>query len=885
MTNELVNPLYSVRNNYQDTVDQIGDSLMIVKRKSDLETKVFYKCKDSIVFDTRSSNIYMFGNTSVDYGDISLTAAETKVNWITKIVDANHVKDSTDRKIGKPVFTQSGKSYEANSMSYHFQTRKANIQGVATQLDDAYIQGKKVKKSPDNDFYIQEAKYTTCNLENPHFHIHSRRLKVVPGRKIISGPFNMRFREITTPLGFFFGFFPQPKKQADGFIIPSYGEERRRGFYLRDGGYYTRLSDYVDLKFTGDVFTNGSYGYRLNSTYKKRYKFNGGINYRFMRNSTLEFEEGLDSKDFAFSWRHSPQSRGTSRFSSSVNIQTSSFFQNSNENIYNSQANIRSQFTSNVSYSKTFRGTPFSLSTNLRHSQNVQTGLVSLTLPSLNFNTQRQYPFKNWKLAKKTPLEKLSLSHTMTLNNRVSNGRVSGLSLGGKKQLKRKAILDSLLPFERQNYGLIWERSQFGATHRVPISTSFTILKFLTASPNLSYTEIWAPKELEYEYDSIQDGFNVYERAGFSRAGWYSMGTSITTRLYGFVYFKKGKISAIRHVMNPSVSFSYSPDFSHLYESVRVNGREDELLLSKFQGMGLGNPPIGENGSLSFSLTNNLEMKVKDDSDSTKQFKKVNIFDNLSFRSGYNFLADSFRLQNIGFSVGVSLFNRKISINGSGTIDPYLYELLNKTENTDGSFTVRQRRLDEFKWNRGAGLGQVTNFRVATGFNFRPKGKSKGNQSPKPNEQEEFENDPLLDEPDEQMSEEEKEIKNHIYNNPEEYVDFSIPWSINTSYALNYSKRGFEQARITQSLTFSGQLSLTEKTAVSYRSGYDFENKKFTQTSFNVSRDLHCWALTFSWVPFGRFQSYNLLIRAKSPILQDLKLEKRRNFQDSFGGF
>ncbi len=845
-----------------------------IPNKNDLETTVAYKCKDSITFDVGSHNIYMFGESEVNYGTISLKAAETKVNWITKIVDATHYLDSANRKRGKPVFVQDGQAYEANDMSYNFKSRKAVIHGVATKMDEAYIQGENVKKSPDNEFYIREAKYTTCNLEHPHFHIHSKKLKVIPGKKVISGLFNMKFREIDTPLGFFFGMFPQPNKDANGLIVPSYGEERRRGFFLRDGGYYFKINDYIDLRLTGDVYTTGSFGYRINSKYKKRYKYNGNLSYRFNRNKSLELDNPLDSRDFSLSWTHTPQSTGTSRFSSSVNIQTRSFFENSNEAIYDPTRNTTAQFTSSVRYSKTFRGTPFSLTTNLRHNQNLSTGVVSMSLPDLNLNTARQYPFKNIGFLKNTLFEKLSFSHTMTMNNRVSNNAVDALNLGGKEQLNRNPVLDSIIPFQQENFNLILQRSQLGIRHSIPISTSFNILKFITASPNFNYTEVWAPK-LGYEYDEEKDGFIVDTVSQFSTARWYSMGASFTTRLYGFMYFKKGKIKAIRHVMNPSVSISYSPSFENLFHrQENVRERDGDLLLDPFQGMGVPAAPLGERASINFSLGNNLEMKVKADGDSTQEFKKIKLFENLAISSSYNLLADSFNLSDIRLSVGTSLFNRKLTISTSGTIDPYVYQLIDKTERENGGFQVTQRRIDDYKWNRGQGLGQISSFSASFSMNFSPKkrkqegsSESDGNSPDRKEIEERYEDSGDLA---------------HIINNPAMYVDFNIPWSVNGSYSLGYRKRGFEEPTITQSLRINGQFKLTDKTSVSYTSGYDFEAKDLTQTSFNLSRDLHCWVMTFNWVPFGRFQSYNFLIRAKSAILQDLKLERKRRYFDEF---
>jgi len=846
------------------------DSLYANQPRGDINTTIEYSAVDSIYFDMRQQNVYLYGASQIDYGEIKLEADRIKINWIDNTIEADYTSDSTGRKIGKPIFTEKSQSYETDEMTYNFRSRKAIIQGIITQQGEAYVQGETVKKNEEDELFIRNAKYTTCNLANPHFHISSRRLKAIPGNKVISGPFNLAFQEVETPLGFFFGMFPQPRKKTSGVIVPSYGEENRRGFFLRDGGYYWAASDYADFRITGDIYSKGGYSLNVNNNYKKRYAYTGGLRFSYNRFLSDEPTESLDTKDFSLNWNHSPQSKGTSRFSSSVNIRTNSYNQNNNLVDQDFSQSISAQFSSNVSYSKTFKGTPFNISANMRHNQNVQTKAITITAPEFTSNMNRIYPFKNIRSLSKGILGKLNFSHNFTARNDISNAAVPQLT--GVNVVNRDPEFDSLLVFNGDNFGKILERAKIGGQHRIPISTSFTAFNFLTVSPNLNYTELWYTRELTYSYDPELQGVRVDTLNGFSRAGFYSFGASLNTRLYGTKYFSKGKIAAIRHVLTPQIGFSYSPDFTKekfgYFEEVQVDEEGTTRLFSRYNGFVYGSPPEGESASLNLTLNNNLEMKVKTKNDSVNSTRKMKIFDNLSFSSGYNFLADSFALREIRFSTRTNFFDNLINVNVQGTIDPYVY-ILDSEEETANGRTVSQRRINKYAWNNGEGLGNISQLNTAFGFRLTPRAfQKKGDDS---------------EEDDEKVSEygTEEELA-HINSNPEEYVDFSIPWSISGNYSVNRRQRGFEDATITQTLQFSGDFSITEKTKIDFRSGYDFENKEFTQTSINVIRDLHCWSMRFNWVPFGRFQSFEITISAKSSLLQDLKLEKRRRFFDNF---
>ncbi|SUZ69819.1 uncharacterized protein METZ01_LOCUS22673, partial [marine metagenome] len=847
--------------NESDTSQTISKQLDTLKSDSEIETTINYNAKDSIYYDLKTQIIKLYGNSSIDYGNINLKAHKIMIDWNAQTLDANFMRDSTGLKIGKPIFTENNQSYETDKITYNFNSKKAIISGIVTQLDDAYMQGEKVKKNELDELYIHDAKYTTCNLADPHFHIATKKLKVIPGKKVISGPFHLKFGNVPTPLGFIFGMFPQPKETVSGIIMPSYGEEKRRGFYLREGGYYFAVNDYFDLRLTGDIYSKGGYGATIATNYKKRYAYNGSLKFNYNKSKTGEIESPFESNDFSFSWTHTPSSKGrSSRFSSSVNFQTNSYNQNKNLVQSNFNQSINAQFNSSISYSKTFKGSPFNISTNLRHSQNVQNKKVNLTLPDLSYNMSRIYPFKNMGKLGKTALGKISISHRFTGKIELTNGSSSN-SLNSINVINSSDSFDQQVDFNMQNINTIIDRSKIGGKHTIPISTSFNILKFFTVSPSINYNEIWYLKKLNYTYNEVENGIEIDTTNSFSRAWSYNTALSLSTRIYGTVFFKKGKIKAIRHVITPEISLTYSPDFTQkkygYYENIQINNEGETRLLSKYENFLYGSPRIGSSASMNFYIGNNLEMKVIDENDTISGTKKIKIFENLSFSGNYNFLADSFQLSPIRFNTRTSFFKRLINVSLSGTMDPYAYKLDSISETNQ----IYQRRINELAIKNNQGLGSLAFINMALGMRFS----AKDFQSPE--------------------EEDEKESRfgtrreiDYINSNIAEYVDFNVPWSINASYNLNRRKIGYNDPIITQTITMSGDISISEKTKISMRSGYDFKNKMLTQTSINATRDLHCWRIRFNWVPFGRFQSYNLSISAVSALLQDLKLEKRSRF-------
>ena len=843
----------------------------------EIETIINYNAQDSIFFDLKSSNLTLFGDSHIDYGEIELDSDETQISMSDRILTSTYRLDSVGKKQGKPIFTEKGTIYETDFIIYNLKTKRAQIRGVITEQMGAFMHGEDVKKNERNEMYISEAMYSTCNLSDPHFHIQSKKLKVTK-RNVISGPFNLRFREIKTPIWFPFGMFPKPKEKTSGILVPNYGEETRRGFFLRDGGYYWYVNDYMDIRATGTVFSNGGYGGVFNTNFKKRYVFTGGLNFSYNKN-IIDNEIGLSSNDFWIRGNLKPLSKGNSSVSASISAGTTTY--NNNNNLATSDFNrsISSQFTSNISYRQKFSNAPINLTMNARHRQNVQTGVMTFNLPEMSLNVNRQYPFKKLNGSNIDILKKLGLSYNFVAKNEITN-----------KPAKANfpftvANQTSTSGDQEEELKLDFKNAKNGGQHKIPIATSVKLFNKLNLSPNFNLTEYWYTKELDYKYIPELEAVQVDTLQKFSRAHSWNTGASLSTIVYGTRFFKPGGyIQAIRHVVTPAVSFSYTPDITNSsnspWEWVQKNEKGDSVLMSKYHQFAYGSPRGNMSKTMSFSLQNNLEIKIRDKKDTTGiGYKKVKLFDNFSINSGYNFAADSFNLSNINLSTRTSFFKGKLNVNIGGTIDPYIYNAL--VTNEEGRVT-RQEKINRFSWQNGQGLGNLSRFNTAISLNLKAKGTS---ETENKNDRVDFIDQNINNQ--DINNQEELDLQDaadleYIYKNPNEYVDFNIPWSLRVSYSINVNQSGLLESTIRQTLTFSGNLSLTPKTKINFRSGYDLEKNKFTQTSLGVNRDLHCWQLSFNWIPFGRNQSFNLIIRPKSALLQDLKLQKRKSFQDFF---
>lgn len=876
-----------------DSLQTSADSVQVAAPRGDVETTVNYNAVDSIVFQVPQREAFLYGDSHIDYGQIKLDAARTSINYGTNVLSATGSPDTTGKIIGKPIFADGPETYQTDEIQYNFKSRKAYITGIVTQQQEAYIHGETVKKGPDNELYIGHARYTTCNLEHPHFYIEAQKLKVLPGDKVVAGPFNMKIADVSTPLGFFFGMFPAPEKRTSGIIVPTYGEERRRGFFLRGGGYYVAFNDYIDLAATGEIYSKGSRGFAVASNYRKRYAYNGVFNLRFNRQDIgQELGETTEqiSKDFWVTWSHTPQARGNSRFSASVNAGTSSYTTN-NPSLRDFERNINQQFNSNISYNTVFPNTPFTLGLRANLVQDVQRGTVDLTLPEASLMMNRIYPFRPAGTSGKGALSQLNLSYNMTSIFQVSNKPPAAGSAINAREFEEETV-----PFDFDNADYLIENARAGVRHTIPISTSFNVLKYFALTPSFNYNEYWFFKSLEYTgINSAATGVQVDTLQGFERVANFNTSAGLSTKLYGFLYFNKKnknpKIQAIRHLMLPTISFSYQPDFTderYGFNQQVITGYEDDGSpiisdLNRFQGFAY-NPSVGrEQQSVSFSLANNIEMKVRDKTDSTGEaYKKVPLLERFNFNTSYNFVADSFNLSPISFSGNTRLFNNLITINFGGRINPYIYELDSIYFDSNEERRVRQRLVSQYAWDNGQGIGNLESFNVGFNTSLSPNAFKAGSADRKdPNAGAIPPSDRVGGEFGDEDDIVRNELASTIYDDPSRYVDFTLPWTLRLTYNVNYTKRGFEESTIVQSARFSGDLKLTDKWKLGFNSGYDFENKDFTQTSLTIFRDLHCWQMNVNWVPFGRFQSFSVDINVKSALLQDLKLSRRRTWFDN----
>ena len=832
-----------------DTVTTAGET---PPPKSDIQTTIEYSARDSINFSIDGKIVKLYGDAKIDYGQIKLEAAEIEINWLTNTLTANGIPDSTGKMTGQPLFKEGAEEYYTQGITYNFVTRKAYIRGVVTKQGEGIMHGDKVNKNTENELFIRDAKYTTCNLGHPHYYIRSRKIKVIPEDKVMSGPFNLEINDIPTPLGFAFGMFPANQERSSGIIFPTYGEERNRGFFLRDGGYFFAISDYMNLEVTGDIYSKGSYGYRVTSAYRKRYRYNG--NFTFNQTVSKIGDVGEDetvNRDFRVSWSHSPQTRGTSRFSASVNAATSTFNQN---NALDVQSNIRTTLNSSVSYSKTFRGTPLSLGLNGRFTQNVRTKEVTLLLPELSVNVQNIYPFQKRGVSGDSWYEKIVFKYT----------------LNGTNQINNRLENDSIAPFSFETLPELLKESRKGFRHSIPLSTSLRVFKHFTLTPSINYTERWYFERLNNTWDDNLQQVVTDTIPGFNRVYDYSANMNLITRLYGTLNLNGKRIQAIRHVMNPTIGFSYRPDFGDpkfdYYQEVQSNTSGDTRLISRYTGFVYGAPGFGESGQINFNLNNTLEMKVKGKRDTTDTFRKVPLLNNFGIGGSYNLVADSFKLSLLSIRANTSLFRNKVSISFNGTIDPYVYRLDSVEFTADGERIVYQDQIDRFAWQEGQGLGQLSRATIGINMNLNPRSGGSGGGA---RDRIRGSNIPDAE-------------KQFLLDNPEAYVDFSIPWDLRIGYNLSYNRVGFRDPEVIQTVRFNGNVSITPKTKIGFNSGYDFKNKKFTQTQIRINRDLHCWQMNFNWTPFGRFTSYSFEIAVKSSLLQDLKINRNRGFFDQF---
>jgi hypothetical protein len=809
------------------------------KKSSSIDFPVYYHATDSNINMVQKQMLLLYGDAEVKYDDIQLNAAFIRVDMNNNVVEAYGMMDSVGGVIGSPIFVQGDETFNADTIRYNFKTRQGIIKDITTEFDGAFLYGGLTKRHSDETIHMINGMFTTCDLEHPHFYFKISKAKVIPNKKIVAGPSYLVLEDIPTPIGIPFGFFPNTKGATSGVIIPEYGEETNRGFFLRNGGYYLAINDYMDFLVTGDIYSKGSWGAAAKTNYKIKYKMSGALSFSYNSNVLGYKDIGSYSKSslYKFKWIHKQDTKAhpSMSFNASVDMSSSAY---DKYNTYSPQNYMSNTKQSSVNFSKFWPGTPFSFNMSLLHSQNSTDSTVTMTLPQMSFAMSRIYPLKRKNASGETRFyEKIGVSYTMSSSNRIT------------------AHEDSIFQSKFSDFSN-------GLKHSIPINTSFKVLKFLNISPYFNYTERWYLNESEkyWDTDAYDASDSTYgmlvtdEVPGFVRAWDYKVGASMTTKLYGMFEFNNKRLKALRHVLTPSISYNYYPDFSDskydFYQDyisdIRYNsytGQYDTVrgVYSRFEGGIYGSPPSGGAGSIRFNLGNILEAKVVNPSDTTGEEKKIKLLESFSLNTNYNIMADSLNWAPITMTGRTTI--GKLNLNFSASFDPYAYDV-----DTSGSAL----RINKSQFSRNGQLTRLTTAGITAGFRWSA-GKSSEN----------------------------KNQDGFLYGYPDYYVDFSIPWNFNLNYSLNYAKP-YQTSTITQTLSLSGDVSLTKKWKVSVSTGYDFINNDLTYTLVEIHRDLHCWEMSLSFVPIGDHQYYSFKLRVKSSILQDLKLQRRQTWWDNF---
>ncbi|MBO7580930.1 MAG: LPS-assembly protein LptD [Bacteroidaceae bacterium] len=868
---------------WNDSVAAAEDSIRRTQKKSALDAPVVYTAKDSMTFFMGTKTAYLYGNADVKYQNINLTSENINMNMDSSIVHATYGLDSIGNKYGKPIFREGSDEYKTETMSYNFKTKKGFITNIYTEQEEGFLTSEQSKKDSEGVYYLRGGTYTTCDEEHPHFYIRMSRAKVRPGKSVFSGPAWLVVEDVPLPLALPFAYFPITSTYSSGFIMPTYGDEFTRGFYLRDGGYYFAISDYMDLKVTGEIFTKGSWGVGTQTTYKKRYKYAGNFyfNYQVTKEGEKNMPDYSVQKNFKVQWSHrtDPKSSPNSSFSASVNFATQSYEKNNLTSLYNPTSYSQSTRTSSVSYSHNFRKMGLSLSSSMNISQNMRDSTIALTLPSMSWSLSTFYPFKRKVVVgKERWYEKISMKYTGTLSNSITT--------------KEDKLLHSSLVKDWKN----------GMKHNIPISASFNILKYINVTPMLNYTERWYTNKVIQSWD---EGRNQVVRDtvyGFNRVFDYNLSLSANTKLYGF--YKPNpkvfgeKLQMVRHVFTPSVSFSYAPDFGDsrygywkTYTKTDEDGNVTQVPYSPYTGSLYGTPSIGKTGAVSFSISNNVEAKIKARNDS---IKKISIIDELGASLSYNMAAERQPWSNL--STRLRLKWGKTTFNMSAVFMTYAYEF-----DKNGNVVVGDRTEWSYgRWGRFQGMSKNLSYtfnnqsfrKIKEGImRFFGRGKDLEDEQDGVNKEEDEDE---MDDLETNMDSSGKQGKNRDDSqdglDADGYMKFQIPWSFSISYGLTmYEDRNKDinvktmryPYSFTQNLNFSGNLKLASNWNCNFASGWDFTTKKISMTTVNISRDMHCFNISCGLV-FGNYTSYHISLRANASTLTDaLKYDKKSSYSSS----
>ncbi len=850
-----------------------GDSVprrpsRIRREKVDLDHQVVFESKDSMVMVGRNMT-YMYGEGQIDYGDLKLNAAEIRLDMDKSEVYACGREDSVGEMQCVPVFEEGGTSYESSTMRYNFRSKRGYITNVITQQGEGFLTGGQTKKTEGEDYYIQNGRYTTCDHhDDPHFWLQLTKAKVRPKKNIVTGPAYMVLAGLPLPLAVPFGYFPFSDKYASGVIVPTFGDDYNRGFYLSDGGYYFAINDMIDLALTGEIYTKGSWGLSAQSTYRKRYKFSGNFNINYLKTIYGEKSDPdySSATNFQVIWSHSQDSKANPNMnlSASVNFTTSGYTRNS-VNSYYSNAFTENTKSSTINMSYRFPNSKWSLSTSLNVSQRTQDSTLAVSFPNINVTMSQVYPFKRkHAVGADRWYEKIRMSYSGQFQN----------SLTAKQDefFKKSLIKD-------------WRN---GMKHSIPISATFPLFTYFNITPSISLTDrmytqkvrrAWDPAASAEVADTTYSFYNVWD---------FNASVSLDTKVYGFFQplpFLGDKVKMIRHVFTPTVSFSGAPDFSSpffgyygSYDYTDAQGRQQTKKYSMFPSALYGVPGQGKTGMVSVSLANNVEMKVKSDNDSIGE-KKISLIENFTVSQSYNFAADSLNWSNINTSLLLRL-SRQFNLNLSATWDVYTYQL-----NSAGNPV----RVNIPRWKAGKGLGRLSSTGTSFSYTFNNdtfKRKKDGSKNNDNNNNPNYGDDDNWGDDDTDGNGQQGGRSGHDHDDdlqltPEGYVPWEVPWSLSVNYSINYSYGNFNKqkmeydGKITQNLSLSGNIRPTKNWEFSASASYNFDTKKIAYMNLNIARDLHCFTMRASVIPVGPYKSYNFHISVKSSLLSDLKYDKR----------
>jgi hypothetical protein len=829
------------------------------KSKDAIEAEVIYEAKDSIIFYA-GGLAYLYGDAKVKYEKMELMSDNIRINLDSSTVQARGRIDSTGALVDAPLFKDGPDQYESKTMDYNFKTKKGFIRGVITQQGDGYITSDRSKKLEDDVFLMIDGKYTTCdNHEHPHFYLNLTKAKVKPKQFVVAGPAYLVIADVPLPLVLPFGYFPFTDKYSSGILMPSYGEESSRGFFLRNGGYYFALSDYYDLAIRADIYTKGSWGLNGTSKYRQRYKYSGNVFLSYM--VTIRGDETLPgyskSNDMKVTWTHSqdPKANPFSTFSASVNFASVKYNKNNIDSYYNPRVFGENNKSSSINYSYNFPESPFSVSANVTANQRQSDSTLALTLPNLRLDMSRLYPLKQTnRIGKERWFEKIYLTYNSSFSNSITT--------------KQDQLFESSLIKDWNN----------GIRHQAGVGASYNLMKYLVVSPGVSYGERWYFKKIKRDWENnVVVNDTLYS---FYRINNFDARIDFNTQLFGFykpIPALGKKVDMIRHVFQPTVGFSWSPNFDGFepvfsdiskdwkyfgtyYRPVPYSTDSTAINYGYFDGSAFGGPGRGSSGNVNFSVSNNVEMKITSKKDSTG-FRKISLIDNLSASTSYNVFADSLNWSDISSSLRLK-FTKSLSLMINAGFTPYVYQL-NEFQNPV--------KVNVTEWERNGRLARMTNVRTAFGYSF-----SNDTFKKKPAKQNKKD-----EEIDEEKTEEKTEGKEPADFDEHGYAKFKMPWSFRFDYSISYADYTFDKEKMeflkkmNQSLNFSGSVTFTKNWNFNFSSGYDFDAKKISYSSCGISRDLHCWTASLNLVPFGLYRSYYFLIRVKSSLLQDLKYDKQ----------